>query len=67
MNQYDFDQMLAEAVAKIGRDPVQRCVETFAKEYGWPIPVDKRATVVTAVVCLVTESSGHKPMNWTRQ
>jgi hypothetical protein len=45
LSEYDFDQIMAEAVHKIGVDRVFRCVEPLARKYGWPIPADKRPVV----------------------
>ena len=55
LSEYDFDQMMAEAVHKIGVDRVFRCVEPLARKYGWPIPADKRPVVATVVAILVKD------------
>jgi hypothetical protein len=38
MTDYDFDQMFAEAVHRIGQDSVARYLIAAAKVVGWPIP-----------------------------
>jgi hypothetical protein len=53
ISEYEFNQMLAETVHRIGIDRVHRCMETLARKYGWPIPSDKRFVVATAVAMLV--------------
>ena len=55
LSEYDFDQMLAEAVHRIGVDRVFRGVEPLARKYGWPIPADKRPVVATVVAILVKD------------
>jgi len=55
LSEYDFDQIMAEAVHEIGVDRVFRCVEPLARKYGWPIPADKRPVVATVVAILVKD------------
>jgi hypothetical protein len=60
LSEYDFDQMMAEAVHKIGADRVYQCVEPLARKYGWPIPVDKRPVVATVVAILVKDEENRR-------
>jgi hypothetical protein len=38
MTDYEFDQMFAEAIHRIGFDPVFRYLSAAARHIGWPIP-----------------------------
>ena len=60
LSEYDFDQIMAEAVHKIGVDRVFRCVEPLAHKYGWPIPADKRPFVATVVTILVKDEENRR-------
>jgi hypothetical protein len=53
LSEYDFDQMLAEAVHRIGVDRVFRGVEPLARKYGWPIPADETAGLGRGTVALL--------------
>jgi hypothetical protein len=55
--EYEFDQMMAEAKAKIGTDAVLRCVEPLARIYGWPIPPEKRLLVAIQIALLIREQT----------
>ena len=49
LSEYKFDQILAEAVHKLGADRMTECIEPHTRIYGWPIPPDKRHAVAAAV------------------
>jgi hypothetical protein len=53
LSEYEFDQMMAEAVVRVGRDRVHQCLQGLARQHGWPIPPSKRPQVITAVAMLV--------------
>ena len=60
ISEYDFDQMVAETIHRIDVECVTQCVETFARKYGWPIPVDKRPVVATVVAILVKDEENRR-------
>jgi hypothetical protein len=51
LSECELDQILAKAVHKLGADRIMECVEP--RNYGWPIPADRRRVVATAVALLV--------------
>jgi hypothetical protein len=53
MTEYEFDQMFAEAVARIGRGPVERSLIAAARDLGWPIPRKHRPQVILGLCLLV--------------
>jgi hypothetical protein len=53
MTQYDFDQCFAEAVHRIGRDPVALYLTAAARRLGWPIPPEHRRQIVLGLAILV--------------
>jgi hypothetical protein len=53
MSQYEFDQMLAEAVHRIGINPVENYLTAAARKLGWPIPPAARDQVVLGIALLV--------------
>jgi hypothetical protein len=53
MTRYYFDQCLAEAIHRIGRDPVFRYLEGAARRVGWPIPHKHRPPIIRGLVLLV--------------
>jgi hypothetical protein len=61
VSDYDFDQMFAEAVCRIGIDPVERYLTDAARRLGWPIPRRERARVIDGLVMLTvrTENAFH--------
>ena len=48
-----FDELVAEAVHRIGRRTVFAYLEVAARRYGWPIPPNARAAVVIPLALLV--------------
>ena len=56
MTMYEFDQMVVEAMVKIGEDQVFECLEKWADKYGFPIPSDKWDEVILEVAGLVQRS-----------
>jgi hypothetical protein len=51
LSEYELNQILAEAVHKLGGDRIMQCVAP--RNYGWPIPPGKRHVVATAVALFV--------------
>ena len=49
MTKYEFDQMFAEAVVRIGIYPVFRYLEAAARRVGWPIPPEHRHQIITGL------------------
>jgi hypothetical protein len=46
MSEYEFDQMFAEAVVRIGLDACERYLTAVARILGWPIPEKHRQSPV---------------------
>jgi hypothetical protein len=63
MSKYEFDQLCAEAIVRIGRDPVFRYLEAAARRVGWPIPQQHREQVVFTMVLLVWATE-HQKGGW---
>jgi hypothetical protein len=55
MNEYDFNQMLAEAKVKLGMDRVLPVVEAAARIFGWPIPKQYREDVILPLALMLRE------------
>ena len=53
MTKYEFDQMFAEAVVRIGIYPVFRYLEAAARRVGWPIPPEHRHQIVLGLAILL--------------
>jgi hypothetical protein len=51
--EYDFDQMIAEVVVRIGRSKVEAYESRAAKKVGWPIPASDRFRVGAGLAALV--------------
>jgi hypothetical protein len=58
MTSYEFDQMFAEAVVRIGLAPVARYLIAAAKDVGWPIPRRHRKLVITGLCMLIRDVEG---------
>jgi hypothetical protein len=53
MTDYEFDQMFAEAVHRIGQGPVVRYLTAVARDLGWPVPRRYRNQVIFGLYLLV--------------
>jgi len=53
MSEYEFNQMFAEAIVRIGRDPVARYLTAAARRVGWPIPPERRCQLIIGLALLV--------------
>jgi hypothetical protein len=53
MTTYEFDQMFAEAVVRIGQGPVERYLIAAARRVSWPIPRRHRRQVILGLCLLV--------------
>jgi hypothetical protein len=49
MSLCEFEQMLAEAVHRIGMHPVENYLTDAAKRFGWPIPPTAREQVMLGI------------------
>ena len=49
MSEYELDQLFAEAVHRIGCDPVGRYLTAAARRVGWPIPPEYRHQIITGL------------------
>jgi hypothetical protein len=47
LGEHEFDQIMAEANAKLGQANLLPFLELMARRYGWPIPADAREAVVS--------------------
>lgn len=52
-SEYDFDQLVAEAVHRIGQPAVAEYISAAARDFGWPIPAHHRARVGAELSALV--------------
>jgi len=43
--EYEFEQLLAEAVVKLGAERVELLLQPCIADFGWPIPAERRAIV----------------------
>jgi hypothetical protein len=53
LSEYELDQILAEALHKLGADRIMEYVEPNTRIYSWPIPPDRRHVVAAAIASLV--------------
>jgi hypothetical protein len=44
-SEYEFDQLVAEAVHRVGKQPIADFLDATARTVGWPIPPQQRALV----------------------
>jgi hypothetical protein len=51
--EFEFDQMFAEAIVRIGSASVERYLTAAARRVGWPIPQQYRRQVITGLALLV--------------
>ena len=56
LTQYEFDQMMAEAVHRVGVDPVEIALSEAGKQFGWPIPDEHQAEVAAGIAIIVQRS-----------
>lgn len=49
----EFDQCVAEAGVRIGKAAVLEYLEMCGRQFGWPIPIDKRPVVLHYLALLV--------------
>ena len=52
-SEYEFDQLVAEAVHRVGQPVVAEYLSAAARDFGWPIPPRHRARVSAALSALV--------------
>lgn len=57
MTDYDFKQMIAEAVHIHGVDAVLPVIERAAKVFGWPIPAPYREDVILGLLAVLQARS----------
>jgi hypothetical protein len=53
LTQYEFEQMIAEAVHRVGGGPVEIALSEAGKQFGWPIPAEHQAEVAAGIAIIV--------------
>jgi len=55
---YEFQQLVAEAVHRVGKSAVERYLSAAARDFGWPIPPQHRAHVGAELATWVQLTEG---------